>query len=67
VTFIADGPVSQWRSVLDLNVLGLSLCTKQALQSMKESGVDDGHIIHISRWPTFILHNSILKIQLLTA
>lgn len=43
-----DGPVSKWREVLDLNVLGLSLCTKEALQSMKERGVDDGHIIHIS-------------------
>jgi len=43
-----DGPVSQWRSVVDLNLLGLSICTKEALQSMKERGVDDGHIIHIS-------------------
>ncbi|PNF40502.1 Dehydrogenase/reductase SDR family member 11 [Cryptotermes secundus] len=43
-----EGPVSQWRSVLDLNVLGLSICTKEALQLMRESGVDDGHIIHIS-------------------
>jgi NAD(P)-dependent dehydrogenase (short-subunit alcohol dehydrogenase family) len=34
---------------MDLNVLGLSMCTKEALQSMKERGVDDGHIIHISR------------------
>ncbi|KDR15974.1 farnesol dehydrogenase-like [Zootermopsis nevadensis] len=43
-----EGPVSKWRSVLDLNVLGLSLCTKEALQSMQERGVDDGHIVHIS-------------------
>jgi NADP+-dependent farnesol dehydrogenase len=42
-----DGPVSQWRSVIELNLLGLSICTKEALQSMKERGVDDGHIIHI--------------------
>jgi NAD(P)-dependent dehydrogenase (short-subunit alcohol dehydrogenase family) len=48
--FIPEGPVSQWRSVLDLNVLGLSICTKEALQSMRERGVDDGHIIHISRY-----------------
>ncbi|PSN36751.1 hypothetical protein C0J52_23194 [Blattella germanica] len=43
-----DGPVSNWRALFDLNVIGLSLCTKEALQSMKERGVDDGHIIHIS-------------------
>jgi NADP-dependent 3-hydroxy acid dehydrogenase YdfG len=36
--------------MLDLNVLGLSVCTKEALQSMKERGVDDGHIIHINRF-----------------
>jgi short-subunit dehydrogenase len=34
--------------MLDLNVLGLSVCTKEALQSMKEKGVDIGHIIHIN-------------------
>jgi len=46
---ITDGPVSKWRSVIELNLLGLSICTKEALQSMKERGVDDGHIIHIGR------------------
>jgi NAD(P)-dependent dehydrogenase (short-subunit alcohol dehydrogenase family) len=45
-----DGPVENWRKILDLNVLGLSMCTKEALQSMKERGVDDGHIIHINRF-----------------
>ncbi|XP_023723991.1 farnesol dehydrogenase-like [Cryptotermes secundus] len=45
---IRDGPVENWRKIFDLNVLALSVCTKEALQSMKEKGVDDGHIIHIS-------------------
>jgi short-subunit dehydrogenase len=35
--------------MLNLNVLGLSVCTKEALQSMNERAVDDGHIIHINR------------------
>lgn len=45
--------MSQWRSVIDVNLLGLSICTKEALQSMEERGVDDGHVIHISRCSTF--------------
>ncbi|PSN53580.1 hypothetical protein C0J52_00908 [Blattella germanica] len=42
-----DGPVESWKLILDLNVLALSICTKEAIQSMKDSGVD-GHIIHIN-------------------
>ena len=34
---------------MDINVMGLSVCTQQALKSMKERGVDDGHVIHINR------------------
>ncbi|XP_023723999.1 farnesol dehydrogenase-like [Cryptotermes secundus] len=45
---LTDGPVEKWRKIFDLNVLALSVCTKEALQSMKEKGVDDGHIIHIN-------------------
>jgi len=47
--YITDGPTENWRNIINLNVLGLSVCTKEALQSMKERGVDDGHIIHINR------------------
>jgi NAD(P)-dependent dehydrogenase (short-subunit alcohol dehydrogenase family) len=47
-----DGPTENWRKIFDLNVLGLSVCTKEALQSMKERGVDDGHIVHINRLVT---------------
>jgi NAD(P)-dependent dehydrogenase (short-subunit alcohol dehydrogenase family) len=35
---------------MEVNVLGYSLCAKEALQSMREKGVDDGHIININRW-----------------
>ena len=35
--------------MLDVNVLAVSVCTIQAVQSMTERGVDDGHIIHINR------------------
>ncbi|KAJ9585017.1 hypothetical protein L9F63_020627, partial [Diploptera punctata] len=45
---LIDGPYENWKAILDLNVLGLSLCTSEALAIMKENGVDDGHIIHIN-------------------
>ncbi|KAJ4445492.1 hypothetical protein ANN_07300, partial [Periplaneta americana] len=45
---VADGPIENWRYILELNILGLSICTKEALQSMKERNVDDGHIVHIN-------------------
>ncbi|PSN43219.1 hypothetical protein C0J52_17256 [Blattella germanica] len=45
---LLDGPEEHWKGILDLNVLSLSICTKQALDIMKENGVDDGHIIHIN-------------------
>ncbi|XP_069685857.1 farnesol dehydrogenase-like [Periplaneta americana] len=45
---IKESSPDDWRKVFDLNVLGLSMCTKEALQLMKEKGVDDGHIVHIN-------------------
>jgi short-subunit dehydrogenase len=46
---VAGGPVDSWRSILELNVLALSVCTKEAIQCMKQRAVDDGHIIHMNR------------------
>ncbi|XP_065351269.1 farnesol dehydrogenase-like [Cloeon dipterum] len=47
------------RKTLDLNVVGLSLFTRDVIQDMKSRGVNDGHIFHINsiagheimRWP----------------
>lgn len=38
------------RVVSQVNVLALSICTREAYQSMKERNVDDGQIININRW-----------------
>ncbi|PSN53617.1 Dehydrogenase/reductase SDR family member 11 [Blattella germanica] len=45
---LTEGPVDSWRKILEVNVLALSVCTKEAVQSMKERGIEDGHIIHIN-------------------
>jgi len=36
------------RDMLDVNVVGLALCTKFAVKSMKERGVNDGHIFNLN-------------------
>ncbi|XP_072314603.1 dehydrogenase/reductase SDR family member 11-like [Eucyclogobius newberryi] len=45
---LLNGQTSGWRNMLDVNVIALSVCTREAYQSMKERNVDDGHIIHIN-------------------
>lgn len=45
---LLEGTPEQWREMLNVNVVGLCLCTKEAVASMRKRGVDDGQIIHIS-------------------
>lgn len=45
---LSDGSTDEWREMLEVNVLALSVCTREALRSMARRGVDDGHIVHIS-------------------
>ncbi len=47
VTSILDGKFDHWKDTMDVNVLGLSLCTREAVNSMKNKSIDDGHIINI--------------------
>ncbi|MFW6086428.1 MAG: SDR family NAD(P)-dependent oxidoreductase [Myxococcota bacterium] len=39
--------VDAWREMLEVNVLALCLCTREAVRDMRERG-DDGHVVHIS-------------------
>jgi NADP-dependent 3-hydroxy acid dehydrogenase YdfG len=43
---LAEGKVDEWREMLDVNVLGLCICTRDALADMRSRG-GRGHIIHI--------------------
>ncbi|KAG1951376.1 dehydrogenase/reductase SDR family [Pimephales promelas] len=45
---LLSGKTSGWRTMMDVNVIGLSVCTREAYQSMKERNIDDGHIININ-------------------
>lgn len=45
---LLNGKTSGWKNMLDVNVLALCVCTREAYQSMKERNIDDGHIININ-------------------
>ncbi|MEL6383865.1 MAG: SDR family NAD(P)-dependent oxidoreductase, partial [Cyanobacteria bacterium J06626_18] len=44
---LMSGETEAWREVLDVNVMALCICTREAIQDMRQRG-DRGHIIHIS-------------------
>ena len=44
---LVDGNATHWRELWEVNVLALSICTREAIQDMRRRG-DDGHVIHIS-------------------
>lgn len=43
---LLSGDPEMWREMLDLNVLALCVCTKEAVADMRRMG-DKGHVIHI--------------------
>ncbi|XP_037534195.1 dehydrogenase/reductase SDR family member 11 [Nematolebias whitei] len=45
---LLSGKTNGWKNMLDVNVLALSICTREAYQSMKERNIDDGHIINLN-------------------
>ncbi|XP_049856574.1 dehydrogenase/reductase SDR family member 11-like [Schistocerca gregaria] len=51
---LTNGKTQEWKRILDVNVLGLSICTREAVQDMLRRGVDDGFIIHVS---SIVAHN----------
>lgn len=46
-TNLTDGDTSKWKKILDTNVLGLCIATREAFKSMQENNIE-GHIVHIN-------------------
>ena len=44
---LMSGETEQWREMLEVNVLALCACTREAVQDMQARGVA-GHVIHVS-------------------
>jgi 17beta-estradiol 17-dehydrogenase / 3beta-hydroxysteroid 3-dehydrogenase len=47
LTTSAPEAAEAWREMLEVNVLALCLCTREAVQDMRRRG-DEGHVVHIS-------------------
>ena len=45
---LAGGSTEKWRETLDVNVIALCICTREAIRLMRARGDDQGHIVHIS-------------------
>ncbi|KAG8191537.1 hypothetical protein JTE90_019601 [Oedothorax gibbosus] len=43
-----ENATQKWKNMVDVNVLALCICTREAVKLMKENNIDDGQIIHIS-------------------
>ncbi|XP_023207309.1 dehydrogenase/reductase SDR family member 11-like [Xiphophorus maculatus] len=55
---LLSGKTSAWKNMLDVNIMALSICTREAYQSMKERNIDDGHIINLNSICGHIVINS---------
>jgi len=44
---LMSGDTADWRTMLEVNVLALCICTREAIQDMTQRG-DQGHIVHVS-------------------
>jgi len=45
---LIDGNTDEWREMIDVNVLGLSITTREAIRLMLDSNINDGQIINLN-------------------
>ncbi|KAK3089027.1 hypothetical protein FSP39_000244 [Pinctada imbricata] len=41
---LLSGRTEDWRHMLEVNILGYCICTREAVKQMRERNVDDGHV-----------------------
>lgn len=44
---LLSSPTDKWREMLDVHILALCICSREAVKSMRERNVDDGFIINM--------------------
>ncbi|MCA9565768.1 MAG: SDR family NAD(P)-dependent oxidoreductase, partial [Myxococcales bacterium] len=44
---LTQGKSEHWREMLDVNILALCICTREAIADMRKRG-DQGHVVHVS-------------------
>ncbi|KAF5288874.1 hypothetical protein FQA39_LY03753 [Lamprigera yunnana] len=47
ITSLIDGCMELWKYVIDANVMGLCIATREAIKTMREYNID-GHIVHVN-------------------
>lgn len=45
---LLEGKYENWKKMMNINVVGLCLCTKLSIESMQKNNIDDGHVVMIS-------------------
>ena len=46
-TTLLGGATDDWKTLLDTNIMGLSICAREGFKSMKAKGADDGYIVNV--------------------
>ncbi|XP_065892553.1 dehydrogenase/reductase SDR family member 11-like isoform X1 [Dysidea avara] len=62
---LLSGTTEKWKMMLDVNVLGLCIMTREFIKQLRERNVDDGHVVHLNStaghtdtvWGAFSMYN----------
>ncbi|XP_022085737.1 dehydrogenase/reductase SDR family member 11-like [Acanthaster planci] len=45
---LLDGDTKKWKNMVDVNILAVAICTREAVKQMAQKGADDGQVININ-------------------